>query len=357
MLLNIDAYETAARERLERSAYDYYAGGAGDELTLAANRSAFGQYYLRPRALVDASHVDLSTRVLDIPISCPIMLAPTAFNRMAHSDGERAAARAAGAAGTLMVASTIASTSLEDIAEAATGPMWFQLYIYKDRGITRELVARAERSGYKAIVLTVDTPLLGRRERDVRNNFVLPAGVSMRNFEQAGSTTDPTRWNDKSSFSAYVQSLFDPSLSWKDDSWLQSITRLPLIVKGVLTKEDAMLAAKAGVQGLIVSNHGGRQLDGVLPTVIALPEVVEGAGTLEVMLDGGIRRGTDVLKALGLGARAVLIGRPYLWGLAVAGEEGVRDVLQLLRGELELAMALAGRPTIPSIDRTVVCSV
>ncbi len=351
--LTLADYEALARERMERSAYDYYAGAAGDERTLAANCAAFDDLTLRPRVLVDVSGVDLRTSVLGQPLALPVMLAPTAFNRLADPDGEMAAARAAGACGTVMVASTISTCSLEEISAAATGPLWFQLYVYKDREMTRELVARSETAGYGALVLTVDTPLLGRRFRDVRNAFALPEGMSMRNFESA--MTNAGRWGAHSSFAGYVHDLFDASLSWSAVEWLRSQTQLPLLVKGVLTEEDARQAIHAGVDGIIVSNHGGRQLDGVTPSVRALPEVVEAvAGRVEVLMDGGIRRGTDVLKALALGARGVLIGRAYLWGLAAAGEAGVRGVLDLLRDELRLAMALAGRPTIASIDRSVV---
>jgi len=351
--LTTDEYETLARERLGRSAYDYYAGRAGEERTLAANREAFAAIPLRPRVLVDVSAVDLRTTVLGHPIDLPVMLAPTAFNRLAHPDGEMAAARAARAAGTLMIGSTLSTCTLEETAEACGGPMWFQLYVYKDRGMTQELVARAESAGYQALVLTVDTPLLGRRYRDVRNNFVLPEGISMKNFEAA--MTSAARWGAHASFSAYVHDLFDATLSWSAVEWLRSQTRLPILVKGILTEEDASLAIHAGVSGLIVSNHGGRQLDGAPASIVALPEVVDAvAGRAEVLMDGGIRRGTDVLKALALGARAVCIGRPYLWALAVNGEEGVRDLLRILKEELSLAMALAGRPTIASIDRSLV---
>ena len=351
--LTIDDYEAMARERLERSAYDYYAGAAGDERTLAANRSAFDAIPLRPRVLVDVSAIDMRTTVLGTEIDLPVMLAPTAFNRLAHDEGEKAAARAAGASGTIMIGSTLSTCTLEEVASAATGPMWFQLYVYKDRALTQELVARAEASAYRALVLTVDTPLLGRRYRDVRNRFVLPEGISMRNFEMA--MTNAARWGAHSSFSAYVHDLFDATLSWDAVAWLRAQTKLPVVIKGILTEEDARLAVDAGASAIVVSNHGGRQLDGSPASVAALPEVVDAvAGRVEVLMDGGIRRGTDVLKALALGARAVCIGRPYLWALAAAGEDGVRDVLRLLREELSLAMALSGRPTLGSIDRALV---
>ena len=351
--LTIDEFEAIARERMARSAYDYYAGGAGEERTLAANRDAFNRIPLRPRVLIDVSQIDTRTTVLGQPLDLPVMLAPTAFNRLAHADGEMAAARAARSAGTIMISSTLATCALEEVAGACDGPLWFQLYVYKDRAFTQELVARAEAAGYRALVLTVDTPLLGRRYRDVRNNFVLPEGITMKNFEAA--MTNAARWGAHSSFSSYVHDLFDATLSWDAVKWLRAQTRLPILVKGIMTEEDAHLAIDAGVDGVIVSNHGGRQLDGALASIDALPEVVDAvAGRAEVLMDGGIRRGTDVMKALALGARAVCIGRPYLWALAANGEEGVRDVLGMLKEELSLGMALSGRPTIASIDRSLV---
>lgn len=351
--LTIDEYEAVARERMERAAYDYYAGGAGDEVTLAANRAAFDRIRLRPRVLVDVSTIDTGTTVLGQQLDFPVMLAPTAFNRLAHPDGELAAARAARASGTLMIGSTLSTCAIEEVSGACGGGLWFQVYVYKDRALTRDLVARAEACGCRALVLTVDTPRLGLRRRDVRNRFVLPEGISMKNFEAA--LTDAARWGAHSSFAAYVHDLFDATLTWSAVEWLRAQTRLPVLLKGILTADDAERAIEAGVSGVIVSNHGGRQLDGAVASIDALPEVADAvAGRAEVLMDGGIRRGTDVLKALALGARAVCIGRPYLWALAAAGEEGVRDVLHLLREELALAMALAGRPTITSIDRALV---
>ena len=353
ILVNVDDFERLAHAKMDRAAFEYYAGGSGQERTLAANRSAFDAIQFRPRVLVDVSHIDLATTVLGCPISFPVMLAPTAFNRLACDEGEMAAARAAGAAGTVMISSTLSTCTLEDVAQVATGALWFQLYVYKDRGLTTELIGRAEAAGYRALVLTVDTPRLGRRERDVRNRFTLPTGLSMKNFERRLS--DATRWGAHSSFSAYVHDLFDPSLTWNDVDWLRAQTNLPIVLKGVMTAEDTHCSIDSGAQAVVVSNHGGRQLDGVAATVNALPEVVEVAsGRVEVLLDGGVRRGTDVLKAIALGARAVLIGRAYLWGLAVAGEDGVREVLRILRDELELSMALAGRTSVAAIDSSLI---
>jgi 4-hydroxymandelate oxidase len=351
--LTVDEYEAIARERMERSAYDYYAGGSGDERTLAANRSAFDRIRLRPRVLVDVSVVDVRTSVLGQPIDFPVVLAPTAFNRLAHPDGETAAARAARACGTIMIGSTLSTCALEEVSDACGGGLWFQVYVYKDRALTQELIARAESCGYRALVLTVDTPLLGRRYRDIRNNFSLPPGISMRNFEAAMGNA--ARWGKHSSFSAYVHDMFDATLTWEAVSWLRAQTQLPVLVKGILTAEDARIAIDSGVNGIVVSNHGGRQLDSAVASIDALPEVVDAVvGRAEVLMDGGVRRGTDVLKAIALGARAVCIGRPYLWALAAAGEEGVRDLLTMLRNELALAMALSGKSALGAVDRSLI---
>lgn len=355
-LISVADYETLAQSRMEPSAWDYYAGAAGDERTLAENAAAFARIKLLPRVLVDVSRIDTTVTAVGQPLTMPIMLAPTAFNKLAHPQGEVAAARAAAAAGTLMVASTIATCTLEDIAQASTGPRWFQLYVYKERAVTTELVARAEAAGYRAIVLTVDTPVLGRRERDTRNDFALPPGVGIANFAGLKERLEHAPgWGPGSSFSAYVHNLFDASLTWESVEWLRKFTKLPILLKGILTPEDARRAVNAGASGIIVSNHGGRQLDDAIATIDALPAITEAVGgSVEVFVDGGIRRGADVFKALALGARAVLIGRPYLWALAANGEQGVRDVLEILRSELELTMALAGRPMISAIDRSAI---
>jgi 4-hydroxymandelate oxidase len=353
--INIQEYEDLAFERLEPTALDYYRSGSGDEVTLRANRAAFERIRLRPRVLVDVSELSLETTALGTPVSMPIMVAPTAYHCLACAEGERDTARGAGAVRTLMAASTLATRTLEEIAEVATGPLWFQLYVYKDRRVSEALVRRAEEAGYRALALTVDTPRLGRRERDVRNGFGLPPHLHIANFADPSMRDVMPQMPGASGLEVVVQRLFDQSLTWDALAWLKSITALPIVVKGILTAEDALLAVEHGAAGIIVSNHGGRQLDGVLATIEALPEVVEAvAGRCEVYLDGGVRRGTDVLKALALGARGAFIGRPVLWGLAVDGAAGVERVLTLLRDELELAMTLAGRPTLASIDRSLV---
>ncbi|MBI1796668.1 MAG: alpha-hydroxy-acid oxidizing protein [Candidatus Eisenbacteria bacterium] len=353
--INVADYEALARERMSPGAFDYYAGGAGDEQTLAANLTEFRRVFLRPRVLVDTSGLDCSTELFGARIAMPILVAPTAFHRLAHPDGELATARAAGAAGTIMCVSTVASHPLEAIAAAATGPLWFQLYVYKERALTEQLVRRAEAAGYRALVLTVDTPMLGRRERDARNAFQLPEGITLGNFAADHPlVARPAPDGGHADFQSYIQYFFDGTLTWESIAWLRSITRLPLLVKGVLTAEDARHAVHAGVAGIIVSNHGGRQLDGAVPTLRALPDVADAVGrAVPVLMDGGVRRGVDVLKALSLGADAVLVGRACLWGLAAAGEPGVRHVLDLLRGELELAMALAGTPTLKAVSRSM----
>jgi len=347
--INISDFEAIARERMTPSAYDYYAGGAEDEVTLAENVDAFKRIALLPRVLTGAGSISTATELLGLSLALPVGLAPTAFNKLGHPDGELAAARAAGAAGTFMCCSTISSTSLEDVAATATGPLWFQLYVYRDREVTRDLVHRAEAAGCRALVLTVDTPRLGRRERNIRRPFTLPEGVVISNLERYG-TPDAMRWAGSSSFTDYVHRLMDDGLTWESVDWLRSVTKLPVLIKGILSPADAELAIGHGASGIIVSNHGGRQLDGAVSTIDALPDVVQvAAGRIPVLMDGGIRRGTDVFKALALGARAVLIGRAYLWGLAADGEPGVARVLEMLRAELELTMALAGCANVAAI--------
>lgn len=348
--LNLSDYERLARERLPRMVYDYFAGGAGDEITLRENEQAWAAVRLRPRVLVDVSACDTSTTILGRPVSIPLMTAPCALNALAHPDGELAVARATAAAGVIQVLSTLSAHSLEAVAAAASGQRWFQLYCYRDRGITRELVERAEAAGFGALCLTVDLPVPGIRERDARNRFKVPADMRVGNLahllpDYAGG----------SALLKYVSDQFDPSLTWEALDWLRGLSRLPIVVKGILTAEDARLAVQHSAAGIVVSNHGGRQLDGATATCDSLPEVVDAvAGQAEVFVDGGIRRGTDVLKALALGARAVLIGRPYLWGLAVDGEAGVRGVLELLRREFGVSMALAGCPKISAIGAALV---
>jgi 4-hydroxymandelate oxidase len=355
--VNVFDLEAIAREKLTPEAYAYYAGGAQDEVTLRENRAAFDRLALAYRVLVDVSRRDPATAVLGQPVAFPVLVAPTAFHGLATPDAEVATARAAGAAGTVMIVSTLANTPLEQVVAATSGPVWFQLYVYRDREATAGLVRRAEAAGCRALVLTVDAPLLGRRERDVRLGFNLPPGLAVANLLPEGYGELPPAITD-SGLAAYFVSLLDPSLSWRDVAWLQSLTDLPILVKGIVRPDDALRAAEAGAAGIVVSNHGGRQLDTAPATIDVLPEIADALAArghrIEVLMDGGVRRGTDVLKALALGARAVLVGRPVLWGLAASGQAGAEWVLRHLRDELDLAMALAGTPTVADITRDLV---
>ena len=333
--LNVHDYERLAREIMHPAAWAYYSAGADDEVTMRAERNAFERLRLVPRALRGVDRAETATTVLGTPVRVPIMVAPTGVHGLAHPEGECATARAAGEAGTLMAVSTGSSRGLEEIAAAATGPLWFQLYVYKGARLFAEaLVRRAEHAGYGAIVLTVDAPRWGRKERFVRVEGELPPGIGAASIEEE-----------------LGEEAREPAvLTWEDVAWLRSLTGLPVVLKGILHPEDAALAVEHGVDGIVVSTHGGRQLDGVPASVEALPAVVEAvAGGAEVYLDGGIRRGTDVLKALALGAQAVLVGRPVLWGLAADGAVGTRRVMEMLQEELERAMVLAGLPDLESV--------
>jgi 4-hydroxymandelate oxidase len=350
-LLELEAH---ARELLPQMAYDYYASGANDEVTLRENRAAYERITLLPRMLVDVSARDTSTTVLGEPVSMPILIAPTGFQGLAHPEGEIATTKAAGTAEILMILATLSTSSIEEAMAVATGPVWFQLYVFKDRAITASLVQRAEAAGCRAIVLTVDVPVLGKRERDVRNRFALPDHMSVKNLLPGGCQELPKNVAG-SGLAAYVASLFDAALTWKDIQWLAGVTKLPVVVKGILRADDALRAINHGASGIIVSNHGARQLDTTPATISVFPEIVDAvAGAVEVYIDGGIRRGTDVLKAIAYGARAVLVGRPILWGLAVGGEAGVKSVLEMLRQEFDVAMALSGCPTLCSITRDLI---
>ncbi len=340
--INVFDYEILAEERMDPIYWDYYAGGSDDEVTVRTNQSDFGRWRLRPRVLVDVTRCDTRTSVLGTPIAMPILVAPSAYHAMAHPEGECATARGARAAGTLMIAATDSSRSLEEIASMAGEARWFQLYLYPTREIAAGLVQRAEAAGYRAIVLTVDMSTLGNRERDLRNRMTIPPPPLTRaNF--AGINAEGHAWR---------------TLTWDDVAWLRSITSLPIILKGILTPEDALLALEYGVSAIVVSNHGGRQLDSCVTSIEVLPEIVDAvADRCEIYCDGGIRRGTDILKALALGARAVLVARPVLWGLAVNGATGVQHVLEILHAELIRAMTLTGCPTLSSIQRSLLKSV
>jgi 4-hydroxymandelate oxidase len=352
--ISLAEYEEIARGGLQKVAYDYYAGASWDGITLRQNRNSYDEIAIRPRMLVDVTTRDKSLELFGCKLSMPIIVAPMAFQAMAHSDGEIVMAKAAKDAETVMTASTLSNYSIEQIAEGSVANLWFQLYVYKDRELTKSLVQRAETARCKALVLTVDSPLLGRREGDVRNKFQLPSHLRIGNL--IGSNIDSLPDDVAgSSLAAYIASLYDPALTWKDLAWFRQITDLPILVKGILRADDARLAIENGASGIVVSNHGGRQLDTAIATIRALPEIVEAVdGRCKVLIDGGIRRGTDVFKALALGADAVMVGRPLIWGLSVSGRAGAAHVLEILSAELDLTMALSGCPNIGSITRDMV---
>jgi 4-hydroxymandelate oxidase len=353
--VTIDDFENAARARLSKMAYDYYRSGSDEEHTLRRNRDAWTGFELWYRAFVDVAAPRVATSVLGTEVSSPILVAPTAYHALADEGGERATARAAAAAGSLYVASTLATTSLEDVAAAAPGaPRWFQLYVHKDREFTAKLVSRAKAAGYGAIVVTCDTPVLGRRCEDVRNGFCLPSGMVMANLIEA--LPPDLREGAGSELARFVASRHDASFSWKDLAVLaETCAPLPLVVKGLVRGDDALAALDHGAKAIWVSNHGGRQLDLAPATADGLVEIVAAVdGRAEVYVDGGIRSGTHALVALGLGARAVFVGRPVLWGLGAAGETGVSRVLALLEEELTRAMQLAGCSDATAIPRDLV---
>jgi 4-hydroxymandelate oxidase len=347
--INLHDLELLARQNLDQNAWEYYSSGADDQITLGENRLAFARLKLRPRFLVDVSSIDTRTSVLGLSLSSPICAAPTAFHGLAHGEAELASARAFQKFGSIFTLSTLSNTPLEGVGQAAGDNFWFQLYVYKDRELTKALVQRAEQSGAKALALTVDAPYFGHRELNERHHFQLPSHLSVSNSGPANDM-GPQDANHGSQLAAYARRLLNSRLTWADLEWLRSITPLPIVVKGILTAEDAVLALEHGASGIWVSNHGGRQLDSAVSTLEALPEIVQAVGDrLEVVLDGGVRRGTDVLKALALGARAVFLGRPVLWGLAAGGEAGVTKMLNVLQTELELAMSLSGKVTLADL--------
>jgi len=338
--LKLDDFEPAARSVLPQGIYDYIAGGSEDEAALRGNREAFARYRFRFKVLASTDHTDLTNELFGQRLQMPVHLAPTAIQRMTHPDGELAAYRAASAAGIAFALSTLSSASIEEVAGAAVGPRWFQLYMHTERAISASFVERAVEAGYSAILLTVDLPKAGRRERDIRNAFSLPGGVPYANLD-ARRRADAAEGPDP--FAQNVNANTNPGLGWADLEWLVAKTSLPVIVKGVVRADDARHAVEAGARGLVVSNHGGRQLDYAIASLEALPEVIAAVGRdVPVLMDGGVRRGTDVLKALCLGARGVLIGRPFLYALAVGGADAVTSMLQMLRQEIEVSMSLLG---------------
>ena len=350
-MLDLENLEHRARERLSATMYDYFAGGADDETTLVDNPVAWKRIRLVPRVLRDVAELSIATEVLGTPMAMPIMVGPWAFQGLAHPEGERATAQGAAAAGVVMVVSTVATSSLEDVAQAAAGsPLWFQFYLLRERGMTAELLRRAEAAGYRAVVMTVDKlPVPGRRRRLAADRFSLPEGTPISNFGYTVPQDQDTGPD------GYLRGLLDASVTAADLEWACAQCRLPLLVKGILNPQDAVAAVEAGAAGIIVSNHGGRQLDGSIATADALPAVVDAvAGRVPVLVDGGIRSGADVVKALAMGAAAVMVVRPVIWGLVVHGAPGVEAVLKELSTEMAHAMALCGARSVGDIDRSLI---
>lgn len=373
--ITVEDLRTVAKRRLPRGVFDYIDGAAEDERSLANNAAAFARFEFNPNVLRDVSAIDVSTTLLGRHIAMPLVLAPTGYTRLTHSQGELAVARAANRAGVPYSLSTMSTRSIEEVAGVSAGSKWFQVYTWKDRGLVRDLVERAAAAGYEALWLTVDTAVLGRRERDARRGFSVPPEIgprtlidgvlhpawtfdflthepidfaNVRHLPQHASNGDMGR-------GAYVMQNFDQRLSWSDVEWLQSIWSGPIVLKGIQTVEDALRATDLGVQGIGLSNHGGRQLDDA-PAPIELVEPVAQAlqGRAQIICDGGVRRGSDVVKAIALGATACSIGRPYLFAMGAAGERGVDHVLEFFRDGIARTMALTGRTSIPDIDRALV---
>ncbi|TXT35147.1 MAG: glycolate oxidase [Planctomycetota bacterium] len=348
--VNVADFQALAKAALPPATYDYIATGSTDEVTLKDNVAAFQRLRLLPPLLTGVAEVDTATTVLKQPIALPILLAPVAGQSLYHPQGVLASARAAATAKTILGVSSSAGNNVEEIAAASAGPKWFQLYMPQDRAVARRLVERADRAGFKAIVLTVD--LGERKDADKRNRFTLPEPTLRKHLRDVGFNISDRMTYEQ--LLAFNDQAWDLTLSWDAFDWLRSITKLPLLVKGVLRADDAKKAVAIGLDGIVVSNHGGRRLDGVPASIDQLPQIVAAVnGRAEVLLDSGVRRGTDVLKALALGARAVLIGRPYAWALAAEGEAGVAKILELLREEMVSAMLACGCPNVASINRSL----
>jgi L-lactate dehydrogenase (cytochrome) len=376
MAINIEDLRRRARRRLPRALFDFVDGGGEDEWSVRENRAAFERITFRPRVLVDVSKRDMTTTVLGQKLASPIVCAPTGMPGLLWPRGEVEAAKAAAKAGSIYTLATRATCSIEEVAEATNGRVWFQVYVWQDREMTRQLVERAAAAGAKAMFLTVDVQVVSQRERDLRNGFVVPPKVT---FKNATDTLRRVDWlwrmlrgpkitdrnflglssraggSDLVHLGGYVNSLYDASVSWDDFRWFRSLWDGPLVVKGITTAEDARLAVDHGADGVVVSNHGGRQLDYLPASIDVLPEIVDAVnGRAEVLLDSGVRRGTDVVKALALGAKACLVGRPYLWGLASGGQAGVERTFSILNTEIDRTLALLGRPTLADLDPTAV---
>ena len=352
---DLGGWADAARTVLPADVWGYLEGGAGAERTLRGNRAAYDRVALRPRVLVDVSAVSLRTTVFGVEWGVPFAVAPMAYHRLAHPDGEVASAAAAGAVGAGFVSSMFASRTFADMAAATAGPRWLQLYWLRNRDAFADVVARAEEAGFGALTLTVDAPRVAHRPRDARSAFALPDDVRAVNVDPAVMDSTHSAPAGTSAIQVHSRQRFDPAITWADLPWLRARTSLPILLKGVLTAEDARLAVEHGIDGVVVSNHGGRQLDAAVPSLDALPPIVDAVpADYPVLVDGGVRRGSDVFAALALGARAVLVGRPVLWGLAASGQAGATAVLELLRDQLEECMVLAGRTAVTGLDRTAV---
>ncbi|MQF68956.1 alpha-hydroxy-acid oxidizing protein [SAR202 cluster bacterium AD-804-J14_MRT_500m] len=348
--INLFEFEPLAKASLSKAEYDFIAGGATDEITLRRTRAAFDSIMLRPRMLTDVGQRDLKTTVQGNTISLPVLMDPAGDHARAHPDAELATVRAAANAGTVMALSSGSTYTLEQVAETASGPLWFQSYFFRDRELTLEFANRAEEAGYSALVVTVDAKVQPKRERNIRNRY---SGRPSVNYSHLN--LGPQTWTFGADAPTALNDIRDPAATWADLEWLSSSTKLPLIIKGIMTGEDGLLCANYGAKGLIVSNHGARNLDSTFATIEVLPEIADAVDQrLEIYLDGGIRRGTDIFKAIALGARAVLIGRPIFWGLAVGGEAGVTKVLNILRDELDSTMAFCGTPDTDSINRSYI---
>lgn len=355
-LISIKDFELAARNNLSKTVYDYYAGGACDEITVSANESAYSKLCIKYHVLNDVSNRSSCTKLFGQKLSSPIIIGPTAFHALANSDGELATAAAAKEKDCVFTLSTLANFSIEEVASIG-GSLWYQLYVGRDKDLNRRLVQKVEELGCKALVVTVDAQVTGRRERDIRNQFTLPLEMRIPNLNiiRNKRNSDDDLLSDNSPAANLINSIHDHSFSWNDIEWLRSITNLPIILKGIIRGDDAQRSESCGVNGIVVSNHGGRSIDTAPSTLSVLPEIAAAVtDKIDIILDGGIRRGTDVFKALALGAKAVMIGRPILWGLAVGGREGVARILQILLEEFDLSMALAGCTSTSEISSDLI---
>jgi isopentenyl diphosphate isomerase/L-lactate dehydrogenase-like FMN-dependent dehydrogenase len=345
-------FEHEARKILPLNIYNFFAGGAGEELSLKENMASFDRLKLVPRVLKEINSCNLSTQLLGQNISFPVLIAPMAFQNLAHAEGELAVAKAVSLHGTIMTVSTLSTSSLKDIKESSSISPWFQVYIYKDREITKNLIKQADKLNYGAIVLTVDTPFYAKRMRELQNPISLKSYSQVVNLVEAGLKLDSI---NPSILPQYLSSLLESNIGWKDIEWIRSITSLPIILKGILHPEDMQIAIDHNIQGVILSNHGGRQLDTAITALEALLLVKESTkNEIDIIVDGGIRKGSDILKALALGAKAVMVGRPIIWGLGVNGENGVHQVLGILKKELCISMALTGTASIRSLDGNII---